>query len=139
MGKKITQLDANEIPYTGTEQVAIVEDLETRRGSLSSITNYLSSADYGGSQPLASPHKDNKFSTTQTINAALSVTGGKISFDANAACLGATAAGGSVLGGSTHVNSGACSTIAGGKSNTILGSYSTVAGGGANRIICRHL
>ena len=46
MGKKITELNLGVIPYTGTEEVALVDDTQTRRASLSSIANYLSGASY---------------------------------------------------------------------------------------------
>ena len=81
MGKKISQLNANELPYDGHELVAIVEAGETRGGTLSSFMNYLTGGVYDslggtpGVQPIASPLKNNFFITTQTIAGDLSGTG----------------------------------------------------------------
>ena len=67
MGKKISQLNANELPYDGHELVAIVEAGETRGGTLSSFMNYLTGGVYDslggtpGVQPIASPLKNNFF------------------------------------------------------------------------------
>ena len=46
MGVKITGLPDNQLPYGGSELMAVVESGQTRRGTLSSFLNYLSGAEY---------------------------------------------------------------------------------------------
>ena len=77
MGKKISQLNRNELPYEGNELVAIVETAETRGGTLSSFMNYLSGAKYGTAQdsPIATPLANNFFQATQSVAGDLSASG----------------------------------------------------------------
>ena len=77
MGKKISQLNRNELPYEGNELVAIVETAETRGGTLSSFMNYLSGAKYGTAQdsPIATPLANNFFQATQSITPGGSLAG----------------------------------------------------------------
>ena len=84
MGKKITELNEGVIPYTGTEEVALVDEAQTRRASLSSIANYLSGASYQTApgepidKPIASPLRNNFFKCDQSIGGNLSANGSLI-------------------------------------------------------------
>ena len=42
MGIKISSLPINALPYSGSEKIPLVQDGETRGGTLSSFVNYLS-------------------------------------------------------------------------------------------------
>ena len=42
MGVKISELPNNSLPYTGSEEIPLVQSGETRAGTLSSLVNYLS-------------------------------------------------------------------------------------------------
>ena len=147
MGKKITQLNVGVIPYTGTEEVAMVDEAQTRRASLSSITNYLSSAKYcTGStvdRPIATPLGNNFFQTTQSTVGDLSATGrlfvgeSVVSSGTLASVVGGTgnsATGGcSVVGGQQNTANQANTNVGGGRSNFACGVCSTVGGGFSNK------
>lgn len=91
MGVKISSLPINTLPYTGSEEIPLVQSGETRAGTLSSFVNYLSgtlgsgSIDTGvrslsgnwqntyttysaNSANYAVKNADNNFTNTQTIS-----------------------------------------------------------------------
>ncbi len=43
IGIKITDLPSTSLPYSGSEEIALVQNNETRTGSIGSLTGYLSS------------------------------------------------------------------------------------------------
>jgi hypothetical protein len=75
MGVKISSLPVNTLPYTGAEQIPLVQGGETRAGTLSSFVNYLSA-----SSNYAVKDADNNFTATQTIS---SLKTNRIVFDNN--------------------------------------------------------
>ena len=128
MGKKITQLPDNQLPYDGNELVAIVESGETRQGTLSSLVSYLSGALYNNQYPLATPHRNNFFTATQTFLGSISASGGLV-MGSKAETTGTDA---SVAGGCCNTASGGCSTVAGGRNNTASVSGTFIGGGTCN-------
>jgi hypothetical protein len=68
MGIRISSLSANALPYTGREQIPVVQNATTRAGTLSSFVNYLSG-------DFAFVNRPNTFIGSQTIQGNLSVLG----------------------------------------------------------------
>lgn len=68
MGIKISALPHNVLPYTGSEEIPLVQDRETRAGTLSSFVNYLSG-------DFAFVNRTNEFTRSQSISGDLTVTG----------------------------------------------------------------
>ncbi len=66
MGIRISSLSANALPYTGREQIPLVQNSTTRAGTLSSFVNYLSG-------DFAFVNRPNTFLGSQTIQGNLSV------------------------------------------------------------------
>jgi hypothetical protein len=66
MGIRISSLSANALPYTGREQIPLVQNQTTRAGTLSSFVNYLSG-------DFAFVNRPNTFLGSQTIQGNLSV------------------------------------------------------------------
>ncbi len=61
MGVKISSLPINDLPYTGSEKIPLVQSGVTKAGTLSSFVNYLSG-------DFAVKNADNNFTNTQTIS-----------------------------------------------------------------------
>lgn len=68
MGIKISALPPNAVPYTGSEEFPLVQERETRAGTLSSLVNYLSG-------DFAFVNRENAFTRSQNISGDLTVTG----------------------------------------------------------------
>ena len=69
MGVKISALPQNALPYSGSEEFPLVQGLETKAGTLSSLINYLSG-------DFAFYNRNNNFTQSQSISGNLTVTGG---------------------------------------------------------------
>ena len=68
MGVKISALPQNALPYSGSEEFPLVQGLETKAGTLSSLINYLSG-------DFAFYNRNNNFTQSQSISGNLTVTG----------------------------------------------------------------
>ena len=64
MGIKISSLPNNALPYTGSEKIPLVQNGQTRAGTLSSLTNYLSGN-------FAVKNANNNFTAGQTITGSI--------------------------------------------------------------------
>lgn len=70
MGVKISSLPVNALPYTGAEQLALVQGSETKAGTLSSFVSYLSGALLSDSELRALSGNWQNTYTTFTTNSA---------------------------------------------------------------------
>lgn len=95
MGIKISNLPDNALPYTGSERIPLIQDGETRGGTLSSFVSYLSGALLSDSElgalsgnwqntyttfrsnsaNYAVKNANNNFATDQTVNGNATATG----------------------------------------------------------------
>lgn len=68
MGTRISQLPQTTTPYTGAEFAPLVQNGETRYGTLSSVASYTNTSLKALSGNFAVKNSDNNFTTGQTIN-----------------------------------------------------------------------
>jgi hypothetical protein len=84
MGIKISSLPNNALPYTGSEKIPLVQDGQTRGGSLSSFVNYLSGALLSDSELRAlSGNWQNTYTTFRANSANYAVKNATNTFTSN--------------------------------------------------------
>ena len=126
MGIRISELPSNTLPYSGTDQIPIVQNSVTRAATLSSLVTYLSS-----SANYAFKDAANIFTATQSIAGDLSAQG-KIVVGTNNIYTDTRS---SILGGVNNTASGTCSSVVGGFSSRAT-CFNSNVGGGINNIAC---
>ena len=102
MGIKISNLPNNALPYTGSEKIPLVQDGQTRGGTLSSFVNYLSGALLSDSELRAlSGNWQNTYTTFSSNSANYAVKNANNNFTAGQTITGSITAATFVLSGGT--------------------------------------